>query len=148
VPKTPWASAVAGSERLLQRGHHRIRMADVDAAGIIYFASPLRWQEGLVNDWMATIGHPLSGLLASGFGSPCVEAAARYLRPMHLDDELDLRLVCERCGQKSFNLRMDAATPDGDIGTQVRTTLVWTLTNSDGFAASADLPQWLRGALE
>lgn len=30
----------------------RVTMADVDAAGIIYYASPMRWSEGLLGDWL------------------------------------------------------------------------------------------------
>ena len=48
----------------------RVVMADVDAASILYFATPYRWQELLFTGWMHSIGHPVSGLLGSGRGCP------------------------------------------------------------------------------
>ena len=42
----------------LYRDRILVTMADVDAAGIIYFASPLRWAEKLFTTWAHEMGHP------------------------------------------------------------------------------------------
>ena len=59
----------------------RVTMADVDAAGIIYYASPLRWAEVLLGDWLEQSGHSIAAMLGAGEATPVVgestEAAYR-----------------------------------------------------------------------
>ena len=45
-------------------------MADVDAAGIIYYASPLRWAEVLLGDWLEQSGHSIAAMLGGRRGDP------------------------------------------------------------------------------
>lgn len=46
---------------LIERGW-RVAMADVDAAGVIYYGSPPRWAEMLLGDWLDGLGHsPAAG---------------------------------------------------------------------------------------
>ncbi len=121
----------------------RVVMADVDAAGILYFATPYRWQELLFTGWMHAIGHPVSGLLQSGNGCPAVRSSCTYLRPLRLDDFVRCELACEETGRTSFEIGMrgyEAAS--GELAVQTATRHVWV----EGGVATP-IPDWLLTAL-
>jgi acyl-CoA thioesterase FadM len=121
----------------------RVVMADVDAAGILYFATPYRWQEMLFTDWMQAIGHPVSGLLGSGRGCPAVRSSCTYARPLRLDDFVRCELACEDVGRTSFEVGLRGyAEADGELAVQTATRHVWV---EDG--AATPIPDWLRAAL-
>ncbi len=132
---------------VLQRSEYTVRMADVDAASVIYFASPLRWQEMLVSEWYIRCGHSLSDQLARGTCCPVAEVRVTYHRPLRLDDPLTLELAVERTGRTSFGLSMTGTTPTGEVAVRVHTTNVWTESGSDGNARPMPLPDWLEAAL-
>jgi acyl-CoA thioesterase FadM len=121
----------------------RVVMADVDAASILYFATPYRWQELLFTGWMHAIGHPVSGLLGSGNGCPAVKSSATYLRPLRLDDLVRCQLSCEEIGRTSFEVSMRGyAEASGELAVQTWTRHVWVSRD-----AATPLPDWLRSAL-
>lgn len=124
---------------VLHRLTYRVPMADVDAAQVLYYATPFRWKELAFTDWLARTGHPLVGLLAAGQGFPCVSAAAQYYRPVRLDDVVEFVLLLEKTGRTSLELRLDVIGPDGEVVVRVTTTNVW-LNGS----RPAPLPAWLR----
>jgi acyl-CoA thioesterase FadM len=127
----------------LHEARLRVTMADVDAAAILYFATPYRWQELLFTGWMHAIGHPVSGLLGSGRGCPAVQSSCRYLRPLRLDDFVHCELACEETGGESFEVGMRGYDESsGELAVQTATRHVWV---EDG--ASAPLPDWLRERL-
>ena len=55
----------------------RVTMADVDAAGIIYYASPLRWAEVLLGDWLEQTGHSIATMLGGNEAIPVVGPSFR-----------------------------------------------------------------------
>ena len=121
----------------------RVVMADVDAAGILYFATPYRWQELLFTGWMHAIGHPVSELLGSGNGCPAVRSSCEYLRPLRLDDFVRCELTCEDTGRTSFEIGVRGCEEaSGELAVQTATRHVWV----EG-GASTELPEWLRSAL-
>lgn len=133
---------------VLAESTYRVPMADVDAATILYYATPYRWREQLYTSWLAAIGHPLVDLLASGDGCPCVASSAEYVRPVRLDDVLSFRLVADEVGRTSFSDRFEARAADGEVSVIVRATQVWVEAGADGALTPAPLPGWLRAALE
>jgi acyl-CoA thioesterase FadM len=64
---------------------------------------------------------------------------------VRLDDLVDLRLVAERVGRSSLDLRMDGHVGERHV-VVVRTRNVWTTTSESGRRSSAPLPDWLRSA--
>jgi acyl-CoA thioesterase FadM len=127
----------------LQDARLRVAMADVDAAGILYFATPYRWQELLFTGWMHAIGHPVSALLESGNGCPAVRSSCEYLRPLRLDDFVRCELACEDAGRTSFEIGMlGYHEASGELAVQTATRHVWV---ENGVAAP--MPDWLRAAL-
>lgn len=136
---------LAGVPVLIEQPY-RVPMADVDAAQVLYYASPYRWKEMLFTQWLAQTGRPLVTLLHDGQGFPCVASSARYLCPVRLDDVVDLVLVGERVGRTSLGLRLDAYLPSGRLAVIVETANVWLERSDDGDSAPAPVPGWIRDA--
>jgi YbgC/YbaW family acyl-CoA thioester hydrolase len=148
---------------MLYNDRFLVTMADVDAAGIIYFASPLRWAEKLYTHWMHGLGHSHRQLFSEEIATPAVNVTVDYRSHLGLDDEIRLELTAARIGTTSFTLRLEAfveqyggPTPqscDGAAAVQVRTTHVFShyvhpSYDHDARTIKQPLPEWLRSALE
>jgi YbgC/YbaW family acyl-CoA thioester hydrolase len=140
-----------------------VTMADVDAAGIIYFASPLRWAEKTYTQWIHDLGHPHRQLFSEGIATPAVNVNVDYRSHLSLDDEIRLELTAARIGTTSFTLRLEAFVEqygaprlgphDAAAAVEVRTTHVFSRYmhpsyDRDARTVKQPLPQWLRTALE
>jgi YbgC/YbaW family acyl-CoA thioester hydrolase len=140
-----------------------VTMADVDAAGIIYFATPLRWAEKLYTHWIHGLGHPHRQMFSEGIATPAVNVIADYRSHLSLDDEIRLELTAARIGTTSFTLRLEAfverysgPTPrprEATAAVDVRTTHVFSRYTHPSYNHGArtvkqPLPEWLRSALE
>lgn len=147
---------------MLYTDRYLVTMADVDAAGIIYFASPLRWAENAYTHWMHDLGHPHRQLFSEGIATPTVNVTADYRSHLSLDDEIRLVLTTARIGTTSFTLRLEAhpephgePAPQPGAGTaavEVRTTHVFARFAHPSYGSEAgtvkqELPEWLRAAL-
>ena len=125
-------------------------MADVDAAGILYFGAPYRWLEESLTAWLNVLGRPLSGFLRSGSGCPCVTSATSYSVPLVLDDEISVSLRPSGLGRTSFALTTEA-TRLRDGAMAVRSTAWHVWSTFDGRSdppviVPAPAPDWLRTA--
>lgn len=138
---------MAGDRAVLRQDDYYVRMADVDAARVIYYASPLRWMETLIGDWYRDLGHSLSDQLTGSENCPCVDVHLSYRRPVRLDDRLALALQVERIGRSSFALLMTASDDAGRVAVEVHTIYASVAIAADGSVRSAPLPEWLRAGL-
>jgi YbgC/YbaW family acyl-CoA thioester hydrolase len=130
-----------------------VTMADVDAAGIIYFASPLRWAERISTAWLRRIGHPLHSLFRSGVTIPAVAVHVNYRAHLCLDDECRLVLSAAAAGTTSFTFRCEAFAGDAEqAAVECLTTHVYSTydhpANGGCGATKQSLPGWLRTPLE
>lgn len=145
-----------------------VTMADVDAAGIIYFASPLRWAEKLYTHWIHGLGHPHRQMFSEGIATPAVNVTVDYRSHLSLDDEIRLELTTAAIGTTSFTLRLevfvdqfggpapeirDSSSTTATAAVEVRTTHVFShyahpSYDHDARTTKQPLPGWLRSALE
>ena len=131
----------------------RVTMADVDAAGIIYYASPLRWADMLLGDWLEQSGHSIAAMLDTGEAVPVVGVEVRYRAPLGLDDHLRLRLSPQRIGTTSFTTRCDAWGPRAEHpAVEVAVTHAFggyapPRPGQGAVVTKQPLPPWLREAL-
>jgi YbgC/YbaW family acyl-CoA thioester hydrolase len=132
----------------------RVTMADVDAAGIIYYASPLRWAEVLLGDWLEQTGHSIAAMLGRGEATPVVGVEVRYRAPLGLDDHLRLRLSAQRVGTASFTTRCDVWGPRGEEDPAVEVAVTHAFVGyappragQSAVVTKQALPPWLRNAL-
>lgn len=139
---------------VLIKGSWRVTMADVDAAGIIYYASPLRWTEVLLGDWLEQLGHPISSMISAKEATPVVGVNVNYRSMLGLDDHCRLELSAAKIGASSFTLQCAVWGPSTDevaVETLVTHAYVSYCRPGPGGRAAAErqsLPTWLRGALE
>ena len=66
----------------------RVRYADTDADGVVYYANYLTFFEVVRVEWLRALGYPITRILAKGIILPVVEARMKYLRPARVDDLL------------------------------------------------------------
>ena len=132
----------------------RVTMADVDAAGIIYYASPLRWAEVLLGDWLEQTGHSIAAMLGRGEATPVAGVEVRYRAPLGLDDHLRLRLSAQRVGTTSFTTRCDVWGPRGEEDPAVEVAVTHAFVGyappragQSAVVTKQALPPWLRNAL-
>jgi 4-hydroxybenzoyl-CoA thioesterase len=85
----------------------RVRFADCDAAGIVFFPRYFEMLNGVVEDWFA-------GPLQVSFRElhvnrrvsvPTAAVEARFIAPSRLEDELTFALTVTRLGRSSCSLR-------------------------------------------
>lgn len=95
---------------------HRVRLDEVDAAGIVYFAHFFTW----CHEAMAAMLEPVDGGYASlvmtrRVGLPAVHVEADFAAPVRFGDEVRIATAVERVGTSSCALRFDIErTSDGD----------------------------------
>jgi 4-hydroxybenzoyl-CoA thioesterase len=85
----------------------RVRFADCDAAGIVFFPRYFEMLNGVVEDWFA-------GPLQTSFRElhvdrrvsvPTAAVEARFIAPSRLEDELTFALTVTKLGRSSCSLR-------------------------------------------
>jgi 4-hydroxybenzoyl-CoA thioesterase len=85
----------------------RVRFADCDAAGIVFFPRYFEMLNGVVEDWFAG---PLEASfrelhLERRVSVPTAAAEARFIAPSRLEDDLTFSLTVTRLGGASCGLR-------------------------------------------
>jgi 4-hydroxybenzoyl-CoA thioesterase len=85
----------------------RVRFADCDPAGIVFFPRYFEMLNGVVEDWFAgPLGTSFRELhMERGVGVPTAAVEARFIAPSRLEDELTFSLTVTRLGGASCSLR-------------------------------------------
>jgi acyl-CoA thioester hydrolase len=71
--------------------HVRVRYAETDQMGVVYYANYLVWFEVARTDWLRAAGWTYRQLEQDGVALPVIEAHAEYRRAARYDDELEIR---------------------------------------------------------
>jgi acyl-CoA thioester hydrolase len=69
----------------------RVRYAETDQMGVVYYANYFVWFEVARADLLRTLGWSYREMEESGVHLPVIEARCDYHRPARYDDELDVR---------------------------------------------------------
>lgn len=69
----------------------RVRYAETDQMGVVYYANYFVWFEVGRTDLIRMLGGTYRELEAEGIFLPVIEASCQYAQPSHYDDELDVR---------------------------------------------------------
>lgn len=69
----------------------RVRYAETDTMGVVYYANYLVWFEVGRCELMRVLGWPYRDMEAAGFFLPVIEAHCEYRQPARYDDELEVR---------------------------------------------------------
>ena len=88
-PRPAWRSDVA--EPAVGTTLVRVRYAETDQMGVVYYANYLIWFEVGRTELLRRLGWSYREMEAAGFSLPVIEAACTYHRPARYDDELEIR---------------------------------------------------------
>ena len=80
---------VAGQARAV--AHVRVRYAETDQMGVVYYANYLIWFEVGRTELLRSLGWSYREMEHEGIGLPVIEASCLYHRPARYDDELEIR---------------------------------------------------------
>ena len=69
----------------------RVRYAETDKMGVVYYANYLVWFEVGRADLLRSLGWSYREMETAGVSLPVIEAHCEYLRPARYDDELEVR---------------------------------------------------------
>ena len=119
----------------------RVRYADTDADGVVYYANYLTFFEVVRVEWLRALGYPITRILAEGIILPVVEARIRYLRPAQVDDLLTVRALLASVGPASFAFDYEITREDGLLLVTGMTRLAVCERES---ARACAMPAWMR----
>jgi acyl-CoA thioester hydrolase len=71
----------------------RVRYADTDQMGVVYYANYLVWFEVGRTELLRDRGWSYREMESAGVGLPVIEVACNYHRPSQYDDELEIRTL-------------------------------------------------------
>lgn len=126
------------------RFSHTVRLADTDAARVVYFARALEWFHAAYEDWLESVDLALGEHLPkSEWLLPIVNAEVTHERPLALGDHLEIQLRVQRIGTTSYTLAYEAVR-GGDVC--VRSTMTHVCMRSET-GRPEPLPGRLRDAL-
>ena len=77
----------------------RVYYEDTDAAGIVYYASYLKYFERARTEWLRALGFEQRGLAELGIAFAARSIAVEYLKPARLDDALNVVSEIESLGR-------------------------------------------------
>jgi acyl-CoA thioester hydrolase len=69
----------------------RVRYAETDKMGVVYYANFLVWFEVARADLLRSLGWTYREMEAAGVSLPVIEAHCEYARPARYDDEIEIR---------------------------------------------------------
>ena len=69
----------------------RVRYAETDKMGVVYYANYLVWFEVGRADLLRSLGWSYREMEIAGVSLPVIEAQCEYLRPARYDDEIEVR---------------------------------------------------------
>jgi 1,4-dihydroxy-2-naphthoyl-CoA hydrolase len=108
----------------MYRYETRIRLADTDAAGVLYFASLLRIAHEAYEAWFQDAGLPLSTVIGERpYALPVVHADVDFKLPLRVGDRVVVDLRVSELGERSYTIAYGIEGPHGLAGS-ARTTHV------------------------
>jgi acyl-CoA thioester hydrolase len=69
----------------------RVRYAETDRMGVVYYANYLVWFEVGRTEWLRETGWNYRQMEHEGVSLPVIEAHCEYRQPARYDDEIDIR---------------------------------------------------------
>lgn len=127
--------------------HRGVEWGDCDPAGIAFYPAFFRWMDAAFHEMTADLGWRQADLADHGlFGTPLIEAGARFRAPVRPGDALTVRVSVTRLGRTSAALRYGFARGETAVaqGTEAR---AFVAQGPDGGLAPAAMPDAIRDGL-
>jgi len=123
----------------------RVRYAETDRMGVVYYANFLVWCEVGRVEYMRALGGSYAALEAEGYGLAVSEARVRYLAPARFDDLV--RIETSLTGVRSRAVTFDYLITHAESGTRLATAHT-ALVSIDRDGRLTAIPAEFRSALE
>ena len=81
----------ASAAAAIRRTRVRVRYAETDRMGVVYYANYLVWFEVGRTEWLRTTGWSYREMEHEGVALPVIEAHCAYMQPARYDDEIEIR---------------------------------------------------------
>lgn len=79
-----------GADALIRRTRVRVRYAETDRMGVVYYANYFVWFEVGRTEWLRHTGWTYREMERDGVALPVIEAHCEYRQPARYDDELEI----------------------------------------------------------
>lgn len=93
----------------------RVRYAETDKMGVVYYANYLVWFEVGRCEWLRQAGLTYAGLERDGTILPVIAAHCDYMQPARYDDEVEIRATAHLLSpvrlRFEYEVRLGAAGP-------------------------------------
>ena len=123
----------------------RVRYAETDRMGVVYYANYLVWCEVGRVEFLRAHGRSYAALESDGVGLAVAEARVRYLSPARFDDLV--RVETTLTGVRSRAVTFDYVITNADTGTKLATAHT-TLVSIDSQGRLTAIPADFRSALD
>jgi acyl-CoA thioester hydrolase len=123
----------------------RVRYAETDRMGIVYYANYLVWCEVGRVEFMRALGGSYAELESQGYGLAVAEATVRYLSPARFDDLV--RIETSLVGVRSRAVTFDYVISHAESGIRFATAHT-ALVSIDRSGRPTALPPEFRARLE
>ena len=120
----------------------RVRYAETDRMGVVYYANYLVWFEVARADLMRTLGWTYREMEASGVFLPVIDAQCEYKRPARYDDDIRIETTGARLSPVRIEFRYTVRLDGSDAPLAVGRT-VHAATTADG--RPCRLPERVKG---
>lgn len=121
-PTTRRARPSSGPAAPASRSTVRVRYAETDKMGVVYYANYLVWFEVARADLLRSLGWSYREMESSGVSLPVIEAQCAYHRPARYDDELEIHASGRRLSPVRMEFRYEVRhTRDGRVAATGRT---------------------------
>jgi acyl-CoA thioester hydrolase len=123
----------------------RVRYAETDRMGIVYYANYLVWCEVGRVEFMRALGGSYADLEAQGYGLAVAEARVRYLAPARFDDTVRIETIL--VGVRSRAVSFDYVVSNAETGARLATAHT-ALVSIDSGGRPTALPPQFRALLD
>ncbi len=125
----------------------RVRFAETDAQGVVYYANYFVWFEVARVNFLRSLGFSYAEAEKAGIGFVIAEASCRYLAPARFDELIKIKTWVEEIKNSSFTLAYEVLNGEtGQLLAQGRTVQVFV--DMKGNRRPIPIPPSLKEALE
>lgn len=124
----------------------RVNFSETDMAGVMHFASYLEVMEEVEHAMWRSLGESVNNIVDGElFLWPRVSVSCDYIKPLRFEDEIDLRLVVQKLGEKSMTYSVGFYVNDSKAA-EASATAVCCRESESGFR-STQIPDRIREKL-
>jgi acyl-CoA thioester hydrolase len=107
----------------------RVRYAETDAQGIVFFAHYLTYFDTAINEYLRDLPHNyIEHVKQTGTDFHVVKVTVEFFAPSHFDDEIEVFVRTGRIGRTSLTFFIEIFPKNGET-TLVKGEVVWVNTD-------------------